>query len=391
MSKRSFLIILTASFSAMIGISVISPFLPEFAREHGANGLWLALIFAGYGLSRGMIMPFAGRLSDRFGRKIFVATGLLLYSFISLLYPLAKNPLELTIVRFLHGLSAGMVMPIVMAYVGETSEKGKEGQRTSMVNMMFYLGAASGPVMGGYINHFFGFDSIFYTIFVLGLISFVSVVLFLPDTKPQKIESENKGMPLKILIHYNFIKAILIASVVVAFITAVFISFMPSLASKINIDTHHIGIIVSLGIFIAGVLQVPLGKRTDHLDRIGKLIQVGSGVSIGLVALLIMPFCPDFFALLTAGAIIGVGAALSSTALLNMSVEIGKKAGMGTWMGLFTATLTLGMVIAPLSAGILMDYIGIDSAFYVLAIAAFFGALTSLHFLRKRFVFGQRT
>ncbi|MGB3113899.1 MAG: MFS transporter, partial [Candidatus Omnitrophota bacterium] len=84
------------AFSTMLGLGIISPFLPELVGRHGANGFWIGMIFAGFGISRGLIVPFIGKISDRLGRKLFVASGLFLFSVISLLYPRAGNIYGLT-------------------------------------------------------------------------------------------------------------------------------------------------------------------------------------------------------------------------------------------------------------------------------------------------------
>ncbi|NQT32608.1 MAG: MFS transporter, partial [Candidatus Omnitrophica bacterium] len=183
MRRSTFAILLITAFSSMIGMGVIAPFLPVFAKQHGANGFWMGFIFAGFGISRGIIMPIVGRLSDRIGRKIFVAGGLFLFTVISLFYPLANSIFTLTIVRMVHGLAAGMIMPIVMAYVGDLAEEGKEGEFTGAVNMMFYLGLAAGPFLGGMLNHYFGFDSVFFAMSALGAVTFLIVVVFLPKDK----------------------------------------------------------------------------------------------------------------------------------------------------------------------------------------------------------------
>ena len=126
--RRTLFILLLAAFSAMLGMGIIAPFLPRFARQHGANGFWMGMIFAGFGFSRAVVMPFIGRLSDKVGRKIFVVSGLLLYAVISIGYPLANGIVMLTAVRLIHGLAAGMIIPIVLAYTGDISEKGKESK-----------------------------------------------------------------------------------------------------------------------------------------------------------------------------------------------------------------------------------------------------------------------
>ena len=161
MKRSTFCILFVAAFAAMLGLGIISPFLPVFAARHKINGFWLGMIFAGFGISRAVIMPFVGRVSDRGGRKIFVTSGLFLYTIISLFYVPTLNEYTLTIVRMLRGLAAGMIIPIILAYVGDISEKGKEGFTTGAMNTAFYLGLGSGPLLGGILHEAFGFDAVF--------------------------------------------------------------------------------------------------------------------------------------------------------------------------------------------------------------------------------------
>ena len=384
MRKDTFSILLMAAFSAMLGLGVISPFLPAFVKAHGANGFWLGMIFAGFGISRGIIMPIVGRVSDKTGRKVFVLSGLLLYTIISLFYPRADSVYALTIVRIIHGLAAGMIIPIVMAYVGDISEEGKEGLRTGALNMSFYLGLAAGPLLGGIFHENFGFAAVFHLMAVLGAVTFLIVLFFLPEDKRLASEIPEGITPFNILIKYNFIKAVLIITVIITLMMAVFLSFLPSLAAKINVDANHIGIIISVGIFLAGILQIPFGKFADRLDRVGKLIQISTGTAVGMLALVAMPFCPDFTALLAAGCLMGMGAAISMPALTSISVGIGHKAGMGSWMGIFYAAMSIGLVVTPLISGIVMDHLGIEAVFYVLALLVLFGGLGYFYYIRRR-------
>lgn len=390
MGRRTFIILLMCGFSAALGVGVISPFLPALAEEHGTNGFWLGMMFAGFGIARGIIMPIVGRISDRRGRKIFVVCGLLLYTLISLLYPLGKTVLKLTVIRMFHGLAAGMIIPIVLAYVGDMAEDEKVGLRTGTLNMMFYLGLATGPLLGGFLYKFFGFGSVFHVIAVLGALTFIIVLLFLPEDAAAENREPSKAVSFNSLIKYNFIKGILIIAVVCTLMMAVFLSFLPSLASEINVDTHHIGIILFVGILLAGVLQIPTGRLADRLDRNGKLIQIGIGSSLTMLALLVIPLCPDFKALLVTGCFMGVGAAISAPALLNISVGIGRRAGMGTWMGFLTAAMSVGLVITPLVSGIVMDHLGIDAVFYVLAVIAFFGWWGAFYYIHRRLLGYQK-
>ena len=65
-------------------------------RDLGATGLSLGMIFAGFSMARFLVTPFIGRMSDRSGRRIFLATGLLLFSGFSLLYMSAQTVVHWT-------------------------------------------------------------------------------------------------------------------------------------------------------------------------------------------------------------------------------------------------------------------------------------------------------
>ena len=384
MKERTFCILLVAAFSATLGLGVISPFLPEFAKQHGANGFWIGMIFAGFGISRGLIMPLVGRVSDKTGRKIFVSSGLFLFAAISQFYPHADSVFSLTLVRMVHGLAVGLIIPIVMAYTGEIAEEGKVGLRTGKLNMMFYLGLATGPFLGGFLSQNYGFDAVFHVMSVLAVITFLMVVFFLPESRPEEHTNDVEIITFRELIRFNFIKAVLIGAASITLMMAVFLSFLPSFADRINIDPDHIGIIISVGIFLAGMLQIPFGKISDKHSTFGKLLQVGTGISIGMFALFVIPLCPDFTALLISGSFLGLGAAVAAPALANLSVTIGQRVGMGAWMGIFYAATSIGFVITPLLAGIIMDHLGIDAVFYLFGVFSLFGIFWVGHFVYMR-------
>ncbi len=81
-----------------------------------------------------------------------------------------------------NGLAAGMV-PVVMAYAGEAVHKGKEAESMGIYMMMFYLGLAVGPLIGGIFWHAFGMASVFYVMSGISAVAFLLVLPFLPEIK----------------------------------------------------------------------------------------------------------------------------------------------------------------------------------------------------------------
>ncbi|NOR77685.1 MAG: MFS transporter [Methanophagales archaeon] len=86
MVTRTLVTLYFTIIAAILGLSIISPILPTIAEDLRVTGVWMGLIFSGFAISRTIIMPIMGGLSDKYGRKIFIASGLLLLAVFSLLY-----------------------------------------------------------------------------------------------------------------------------------------------------------------------------------------------------------------------------------------------------------------------------------------------------------------
>jgi len=85
---------------------------------------------------------------------------------------------------------------------------------------------------------------------------------------------------------------------------------------------------------------------------------------IGTIVLFMVPLCDDFITLLLVNVLIGIGAAISMPVATDIAVVIGRKVGIGSGMGIFNTTISIGIIIAPLMSGVVMDHAGINSVFY---------------------------
>ena len=78
MDKRIFITLFIATIITMIGLGIIDPVLPLYAKSMKATGLELGIIFAGFALSRGIFAPIIGQYSDRHGRRNIMIAGLMI-------------------------------------------------------------------------------------------------------------------------------------------------------------------------------------------------------------------------------------------------------------------------------------------------------------------------
>jgi len=379
MMKKVFPILALSVFSSMLGVGIISPLLPLYAVNMGATGVWLGVIFGGFFFARIILIPIIGKLSDRSGRKLFLCIGLLLYSIVSLGYIWADNVLQLTLIRLLHGAASGMIIPIAQAYIGDISPEGEEGKWMGYFNAAFFTGFGFGPLMGGALTDRFGMDVAFFTMGGLNLLAFLVAALFLPEVKQGKMAA-NLYQSFREMRTSSMVRGLFAFRLMDALGRGAFSSFLPVFAAMYaGLNSSLIGILLAVNILLMSLLQVFAGSIADRFNR-RALVVLGSIVNLTYLALI--PLAHSFWYLLGLCALGGLGGAISMPAASALTVEEGRKFGMGSTFALFVMAFSIGMAIGPLISGAIADFANIDSVFYFAAGVGFIGTSLFIWFTR---------
>lgn len=187
MIKKVFPVIGLAVFSSMLGVGILTPILPIYAKDLGATGLWIGVISGSYSISRALVMPLVGRWSDRKGRKVFLGVGLFIYALVSMLYIISDSLPSLLVTRLVQGAVSGMIIPVARAWIGDISPVGEEGRWQGYFNTAFFSGSAAGPFLGGTLAEVFNIDYAFAAMGVMNMVSFLAVTIFLKENLERKV------------------------------------------------------------------------------------------------------------------------------------------------------------------------------------------------------------
>ncbi len=357
-------------FSAMLGAGIVSPLLPLYAEDLGASAIWIGIIFAGFSISVTTVTPIAGRLSDRRGRKLFLSTGLLIIAIVSLGYIWADSALQLTLVRLIHGAASGMTLPIAQAYVGDISPEGEEGKWMGYFNAAFFTGFGIGPFMGGILSDHFGMSAAFYTMGGLSLLAFLIASFFLPEIKPRTMASRPHAS-YKEISTSSMVRGLFSFRLALSLGRGAFAAFLPILAAaSLGLSPTLIGVLLAVNILLMSLLGIYSGNIADRLNRKAMVI---AGSLANLTFLALIPLAGNFWQLLGICTLGGLGGAISIPAALALTVEEGRKFGMGSTMATFIMAFSIGMAAGPLLSGVIADYVSINSVFYFGAIAGLIG------------------
>lgn len=379
--KRTFLSLYAAIFISSLGLGILSPILPAYVDRFAASSFILGVVFGSYSAARTLFMPPVGRLSDRYGRRPFILTGLLLFTLVSPLYALAATAWHLMLVRFLQGIAAAMIMPVAMSAIGDLSPEGREGFIMGSFTSAFFAGLGFGPLIGGYLRDRYTMDAAFYGMGILSLTALLLSLVTLPKIKPAS--SETKGThpkggkeekrsfvsdkQLLGLLLFRFTRAVGIGLVWV---------IMPLYAIRdLNISAFKVGILLSANTFITTLIQSPLGHLSD---RFGHRKSIFLGSLVAASATIAIAWSIEFSTLVIISIALGVSGALIVPAGSALAVSLGRTRGMGRVMGLYNSSLSLGTMLGPAIGGGILDLAGIKAVFGGGAVLGLFGLLLLL-------------
>ena len=381
MIRRVFPVLALAIFSSMLGAGIVVPLLPLYAEGMGATGLWLGLIFASFAISRTLVTPFFARLSDRKGRKLLLVIGLFTYALISFAYVLATEVYQLVLIRLVHGVSGAMILPIAQAYIGDLSPEGEEGKWMGYSNAAFFSGFGFGPLMGGMLATQWGMNLAFITMGVFNLIAFFIAIILLPRSDLRK-SATALSFSFMDMRRSSTMVGLFSFRLAIALGRSSFFTFLPLLAAtRLGLPANLIGLLIAVHVLLMSMLGIVGGRMADIFNR---RVLVGIGSIVIFSYLFLVPLAPGFGPLLALCILGSIGSAMATPSVLALTVEEGRKYGMGSAIAAITMAMSIGMAVGPIMTGAIVDLIDINAAFYFSAGLALVGAALFMWFTRAR-------
>jgi DHA1 family multidrug resistance protein-like MFS transporter len=378
MNIKVFATLFLAVFSVTMGVGLVVPLLPVYAHELGATGLYIGFMFGAFSLSRTIFLPYFGKTSDRKGRKPFITTGLLTYFLVSIAYIFSKNVDLFILIRFFQGIASAMILPVALAYVGDITPKKKEGFVMGLFNVSLFGGLSVGPVIGGMVRDSFSIQISFLSMGLFCFLGFLLCLIFLPPTKEETPPSRVKpSLNYRILMKDRNIVGLFIFRLTYTTCIGIVWAFLPLFAdSAFHLSSSIIGILLMVGVLTTGLLQAPMGLLADRFSK-RTLFAIGGFVTGGAIFSFVMVH--SFWGLFLANTFFGIGGGIAIPSIMAMTVIIGNEThSMGSIMSLLTMGHSLGMLLGPILAGIMMDAFQLETGFILGTVVIFLGVIISL-------------
>jgi EmrB/QacA subfamily drug resistance transporter len=156
--------------------------LPEIARDTHATQTDLVWVIDAYSLAFASLLLIGGGFGDRYGRRMALIVGLVIFGAGSAIAMAATTASELIALRATLGLGAALVMPATLSTITSTFP---ESKRTGAVSIWAAVGGGAailGLLASGALLAAFSWRSIFALNVVLGVVALAGTLSFVPES-----------------------------------------------------------------------------------------------------------------------------------------------------------------------------------------------------------------
>ncbi len=334
-------------FLVLLGLTILTPALPFYAEELGADEFMVGLLISGYALARVLLDLPAGVLGDRKGQKRIMGYGLILIATSSTVAGFAFSYWVLLAVRVAEGVGSALYVTSSVALLAKVVPPSKRGQYMSYYVSALLLGGISGPAVGGYVARYLGLNWPFFFYAIAATVALILMVRFLPSELPEKADDNVTVMadvgrlirnPSFLLVNLATLSAFFVRGGINGVI------FPLWSAGKFGFDTSVIGLLLTVAAIASMGTMFPSG----HLaDRYGRKMPFMASLLL-TAAVLPFIFYSDTLASLTVmmalyGLAIGMHGPMAAWA-----ADLAPSGSMGTAMGVYRTVGDLGWVLGPL-------------------------------------------
>ena len=188
--KYTLLVAITTAFLTTFMGSALNLSIPGIEEHFGVSAASVGWVVTAYILAVSAFNVPMGKIADTKGRRLVLLLGLAIFTVGSLGAAFSVSIAMLIILRMIQGLGAAMLFATNNAVLLAAFPEEKHGTALGMSVASTYTGLSLGPVIGGVLNKQFGWQSVFATAVIIGVIAFIVAKVGL--TKEEKIQ-EAKG------------------------------------------------------------------------------------------------------------------------------------------------------------------------------------------------------
>lgn len=382
--RRTLYIIWSAQFIAMMGMSLVVPFLPFYIQSLGVTApddlaRWSGYVFAGPFFISLFLTPVWGFLGDRYGKRLMIIRAIFGLGISQALIGFSTTVEMLFFFRLLQGAISGFIAA-ALSLVSSSTPRQHSGYALGLLQTATASGSVIGPLVGGSLADLVGFRPLFFVVGALCAIAGVLVVRY-TEEPPSEQSAGSDRHTFSSNFQYAFASApirgaviiILLSQLALLLIQPIFAIYIEHLEpSNPNLATLAGAIFSMTG--VAMVISSPWwGKRNDAESYKRNISLAIGGAAAACAA---QGFVTQAYQLLFLRALQGFCMGGILPALYSYISKNTLPARRGGIMGIASTAHVFAAIIGPIAGGYIASTLGLRENFYmtgiVLAISLLF-------------------
>jgi len=377
--KRNLAVCVFGSFTTLVSLSMLLPFLPLYVRQLGVESQsaviqWSGIAFGATFLGTAVTAPLWGRLADRYGRKPMLVRAAIGMAIVMSLIGVVHTVHELVALRLIAGLVGGYSSASTVM-VGSQAPRERAGWALGILSTGALAGNLVGPLIGGLLPEWIGIRGTFFAggaiIAVAALLTiFVVKEDFNPaDQAKQRAQATRATSEAAVAIkrtNYAVVAALLVTAMMVLLANMSIEPIITVYIGALGVPAAHLARIAGVVMACSALGSMLTAARLGALaDRIGGWnVIIGCLVLTGLV-MIPQAFVTQWWQLAGLRMLMGMtlaGLLPSIAKLARHSVDESKT---GQMLGYLQSAQFSGQVVGPLIGGQIGVALGLHSVFFV--------------------------
>ncbi|MCJ0920908.1 multidrug efflux MFS transporter NorA [Mammaliicoccus sciuri] len=363
-------------FLMFLGISIVIPVLPTILHDLDLNGSDLGMLVAVFAMFQMIASPFGGRFADKFGKKIIIIIGLLLFSISEFIFAVGNTFSILLVSRVLGGISAAFVMPGVNGMIGDLSTSENRAKNFSYMSAVINTGFIVGPGVGGFLAEI-SHRMPFYFAGALGIIALLFSVFLLKEASDDDLNETPRPKVKEPFPYKLFVVPVIIMLILSYGLASTETMFSLYTAEKVGFEPKDISIAITGGAIVGVIFQLFLFEKL--VGKIGEIKLTLFSLIYSVLILGAFVYASHYITVMLVSFVIFIGFDLIRPSMTNYFSKLAGN-NQGTAGGLNSAATSVGNLIGPLVAGAAFD-IKIDFPLFI-AMAFFIIASIIIAFYR---------
>jgi len=189
-----------ATFMEVLDTSIASVALPYIAGSLSATNDEATWVLTSYLVANAIILPASTWLSQRFGRKRFLLTCIVIFTVSSFACGAADSLAMILIARAVQGAGGGALQPLAQAILLESFPPHKRGQAMAVYGLGVVVAPVLGPTVGGWLTEAYSWRWAFYINIPIGILAIFMIMryvhdpIYIRDAKPGRFDSIGFGL-----------------------------------------------------------------------------------------------------------------------------------------------------------------------------------------------------